>query len=142
LPGGEDTDLVWRALRHGASVTFVPEARVHHAVIDAGPMGMLRYAWHWNRTVPLFAKHPDLRRQQLHAGLFWSPVHAHLARAALALLLPRRLWPLALWLALPYARRLAWRRTGPLLAPWILLMDLVEVAGIVRGAVRHRVPVV
>lgn len=138
VPGGEDTDLVWRALKRGATVEWVPAARVSHAVVDAGPMAMLRYAWERSPTVALFATHPDLRRKQLYAGRFWSPVHAHLIRALVALLLPRRLWPLAIWLALPYARRLAMRRTGPLLAPWIMLVDLVEVAAMLRGSLQHR----
>ena len=59
-----------------------------------------------------------------------------------ALALPRRAWPLSLLLALPYLRRLAWRRSGPLLAPFLFLHDAVEVAGILRGAIGARVFVV
>ena len=138
-PVGEDTDLAWRATRDGAEAVFVPNARVFHAVVELGPLGMLRDALRWEHAVQVFAKHPELRRAQLHGGVFWSPTHAQLVCFALALRLARR-WPLvAFLLAWPYLVRLMRRRTGPLLAPYILLQDLVEVFAIVRGAVRNRV---
>ena len=142
LPGGEDTDLAWRAQKRGAKAVFDPSIKAWHAVIVAGPLGMLRYAWHWERTVPVFAIHPDLRRSQLHRGVFWSPTHEHLVRALVAIPLARRSWPLALLLAWPYVRRLTWRRSGPLLAPFILATDLVELAAMLRGALRDRVLVI
>ena len=139
-PVGEDTDLGWRAARAGARFAYAPEALVHHAVHDLGPLGALRAVLRFHEAGRLFRLHPDLRREQLHRGFFWAPAHEHLLRALLAALLPRRLWPLSAWLAFPYARRLVWRRSGPLLAPYILLQDLVEMYAIARGAVRERVP--
>ena len=138
-PVGEDTDLAWRATADGMPAVFEPEAQVFHAVVQLGPIGMLRDALRWQHAVPLFAKHPDLRRVQLHRGVFWSPRHEHLARFLLAVPLARRLPPVALILAWPYLRRLMWRRSGPVFAPYLLLHDLVEAYGIVRAAIRNRV---
>lgn len=135
---GEDTDLAWRANARGVPAVFVPEARVFHAVVQLGPVGMLRDALRWEHAVPLYVKHPDLRRAQLHRGIFWSPTHAQLALFLLALPLARRLPLVALVLARPYLVRLMRRRTGPLLAPYIMLQDLVETYAIVRGAIRNR----
>lgn len=141
-PGGEDTDLGWRAEEAGAPCVYAPEAHTHHVVVDLGPVGRLRFGLRWETTIPVFARHPGLRRAQLHRGVFWSPVHEQLVAALLAVLLPRRLRPLSLVLAAPYLRRLVWRRTGPLLAPYIAACDLVELYAVVRGAVRARVLVV
>jgi len=139
---GEDTDLGWRAVRSGAPLVYAPEALVHHAVHRVGVAGAVRVAARWAGLTKLFAHHPDLRREALHRGVFWSPVHEQMLLAGIALALPRRLWPLSLLLALPYLRRLAWRRSGPVLAPFILLTDVVEMAAVLRGAVRERVPIV
>jgi GT2 family glycosyltransferase len=142
FPVGEDTDLGWRAVKAGAEVTFAPEALVHHAIHPLGPRGNLEAATRFRAAAPLFRRHPELRAVQLHRGIFWSPVHEHLLRALVAALLPRRLWPLSAWLAFPYAKRLVWRRSGPLLAPYILLYDLVETAAVVRGAIDESVPMI
>ena len=136
---GEDTDLGWRAVRSGAPLAFAPDALVHHAVHRLGPVGALRVAPRWEGLTKLYRHHPDLRRVALHRGIFWSPVHEQMFLALAALLLPRRVWPLSLLLLVPYARRLAWRRSGPVLAPFILLTDLIELAAVLRGAVRERV---
>lgn len=141
-PAGEDTDLAWRAIDRGVGATFADDALVFHAVEVLGPVGMLRHAWRWQHAVPVFAKHPRLRREQLHHRLFWSPVHEQLLLALAAVVLARRVPLLAALLAAPYVKRLAWRRTGPLLAPFILAQDAVETASILRGAARHRVLVV
>ena len=135
---GEDTDLGWRAEASGAPVAFASTAVVHHAVVNVGPLGKLRLATRWADAMGLFRRHPGLRRRQLHHGVFFAPAHEQLLLALLALALPRRLDPLRVALALPYARRLAWRRTGPLLAPYLLVYDLVEMTTIIRGAVRFR----
>ncbi len=136
-PGGEDTDLAWRALGDGVSARAVTEARVWHAVSPLGVRGKLRRANRWSGTVRVFGDHPALRRH-LVGRVFWNTTHLALARAGLALCLPRRCWLVRLWLAAPYVVHVTNRRSGPLLAPYILLHDLVEVQAIVRGAVRHR----
>lgn len=139
LPAGEDTDLAWRARERGVPVVFDGAVHTHHAVLHDGLGGMLRYARRWGEIVPIYRRFPELRREGLHRGVFFSPVHEHLLRFVLGLLVWRRSRAVALWLAWPYLRRLGWRRSGPLLAPVLLAHDAVEVAGVVRGAVRGRV---
>jgi len=142
MPAGEDTDLAWRALERGVEARYEPEALVHHAVLPAGPVGMLRSALRWHTAIPVFARHPELRRVHLHRGVFWSDVHEHLLRFLLGLVVARRSRLVALVLCRPYLIRLVRRRSGPLLAPYILLLDLVELASVLRGAARSRVLVV
>jgi hypothetical protein len=45
-------------------------------------------------------------------------------------------------LAAPYVSYLVERRTGPLLAPYLIALDAVEVWAIVRGAIRYRTLVI
>lgn len=139
---GEDTDLAWRAKAAGARVVYEPEARAWHAVNRLGPVGMLRVAARWSDSMRVYARFPELRREVFTYGIFWKGTHYLLVRALLALLVPRRLLVLRAWLANPYLALLVRRgRTeggGPLLAPWYLLHDLVELVAVVRGAVRER----
>jgi glycosyltransferase involved in cell wall biosynthesis len=142
MPGGEDTDLAWRAIAAGTSSVFAPEARVYHAVLRLGPLGMLKDTQRWQHAVPVFARHPGLRTAQLHRGVFWSKGHADLLRFLIALPLVRRAPVVALVVAWPYLVYLLNRRTGPLLAPYLILHDLLETYAIVRGALRNRVLVI
>src|SRR4051812_2829832 len=139
---GEDCDLAWRAFAEGAEPVWAPDALVHHAVNEFGPAGTLRVALRWSEAVRLFSRHPALRREALTYGVFWRGSHYLLFRALVALALPRRLWPLRLWLGAPYARHLLLRGSrdggGPLAAPWYALHDLVELAAVARGAARNR----
>jgi glycosyltransferase involved in cell wall biosynthesis len=135
--GGEDTDLGWKALGAGAEAVFVPEALVHHAVVDLGPLGMLRNAARWHESVLPYKRHPALRRT-LHLRVFWNVEHWWALRALAALAVPRRLWWLRWWLAAPYVNRLVSRRSGPLLAPYIILRDAIEVGAMLRGSARYR----
>jgi GT2 family glycosyltransferase len=139
--GGADTDLAWRAIEAGTATLMAREARVYHAVVPVGARGRLRRASRWSNAVLALARHPGLR-SHLVAGVFWNQVHLDLTKGAVALALPRRLWPLRLWLAVPYLRRLVVRRSGPVLAPYIVLHDLVEVTAVARGAIRYRTPVI
>jgi GT2 family glycosyltransferase len=142
---GEDCDLAWRAFAAGAEPVWAPAASVHHAVNELGPAGSLRVAVRWGEAVQLVRRHPQLRRDALTYGLFWKGSHYLLVRALLALALPRLPRPLRLWLAAPYARHLLLRGSrdggGPPAAPWYALYDLVELAAVVRGAVRYRTAV-
>lgn len=145
VPGGEDTDLAWRAIATGARPTFASGAQAFHAVAPLGPIGKLRVAFRWTETMRTFARHPELRRQQLTYRLFWKGSHYLLVRALTALLVPRRHRLLRAWLARPYLFHLLDRGRveggGPLMAPYFLLHDLVELAAVLRGAVRYRTPV-
>lgn len=137
MPGGEDTDLAQRMLLAGVRAIWAPDMLVHHAVEQIGPKGKLRLAWRWHETMKVFKVYPHMRRD-LPLGIFWRRNHLLLARFLLALALPRRAWPLQWWLAAPYVAFMTDRRSGPLLAPWFVLHDLVEVAACVRGSVRYR----
>jgi hypothetical protein len=135
--GGEDTDLGWKAIAAGAQPVFVADALVHHAVVDLGPLGQLRNAARWDESVLSYKRHPALRKT-LYLRLFWSREHWWALRALVALALPRRLGWLRMALAAPYVVRLVERRSGPLLAPYIVLRDAIEVGTMVRGSIRYR----
>jgi GT2 family glycosyltransferase len=139
--GGEDTDLAWKALERGAERVWVPEALAHHAVLQLGPLGMLRRATIWDESVLAYKRHAGLRRT-LVMGVFWNREHFIAARALLALVLPARLRWIRWWLAAPYMVRLVDRRSGPLLAPFIITRDLVEIASLLRGSMRYRTLVI
>jgi glycosyltransferase involved in cell wall biosynthesis len=138
---GEDTDLAWRAFKLGATPVWATEARILHGVLRVGAIRRLRIAARWSPTVKLYRRHPEMRRALLH-GVFWSEGHWRFVRFVVALLLPRRFGPLRLMLAAPYVSYLTERRTGPLLAPYLIALDAVEVAAILRGAIRYRIPVI
>ena len=88
VPGGEDCDLARRCFAAGADAVFAPDALVHHAVHELGPMGKLRVAWRWSETMRLYARHPAMR-ETLTYKIFWKKSHYLLVRAGLALVLPR-----------------------------------------------------
>ena len=136
-PGGEDTDLAWKAIATGAPAVWAPGAVTHHAVTAVGWRGLLRKAWRWDETLLCFKRHPALRRE-LHAGVFWTRGQMQLALALLAIApgLPRAVRALLL---VPYARRLYAGRRTPALAPFRLALDLVEGGACVRGSLRYRV---
>ena len=148
-PGGEDTDLAWRAIGEGVPTAFSEEARVWHAVHELGALQRLRFATRWDETMAVFGRYPELRRQTLIRGLFWKESHYHLARTLAGLLLPGKLRLIGLYCAYRYAL-LLWRRAhwhgdgkggGPLLVPYYLAENVIELATAVRGAARYRTPV-
>jgi hypothetical protein len=102
---------------------------------------MLRVAARWTTPMLAYARHHELRRDFV-GGVFWKRTHYWLARTLLALLLPARYAPVRAWLAYPYLRDI-WARGrvyggGPLLAPWYVLLDVVETVAVARAAVRYR----
>ena len=147
LPAGEDTDLAWRAIEAGRETVFAPDAQVFHAVNELGPLGRLRVGWKWGGSVALFRRHPQLRETHLYRGVFWTGYHYLLVRAIIAVLLRRRLPPLVVrWLGYPYVGSLFERceRHGGrrLLAPYWVLVDLVELYAVLRASVKHRTLVI
>ena len=138
LPGGEDTDLAWRAIELGVEPVLVPDAVVHHAVSDLGPVGKLRVAARWAPAFQVFRRHPGLRRE-LRYGVFWKGSHALLLLALFGLALSRRFRPAAL-LAVPYARevraRMIQERASLAHAPYYPVHDGVEIATAAYGSVR------
>jgi GT2 family glycosyltransferase len=143
-PGGEDSDLAWRAIEAGTRTTFAESATVYHAVNQLGPVGKLRVAARWTTPMLAYARHAELRRARFVRGIFWKPSHYLLVRALLAALLPRRWRLVRVWLAGPYAVHLAQRGRieggGLPLAPYFALHDLVELTAVARAAVRYRTP--
>ncbi len=138
---GEDTDLGWRALEHGARVEFEPRAIVHHAVEDLGPAGYMRHALRGADAVYAFRRHPGLRARTLRYGVFRNPSLARLALALAGVAIARR-HRAGVLLALPYARNLAGRamscETGLRLVPYLMAYDLAQAFTSLRGSVRHR----
>jgi len=146
-PGGEDTDLAWRAIELGRPTVLAADAVVHHAVARLGPVGSLRVAARWGQTMRIFARHPGLRAT-LYRGRFWNVWHYLLLRSLLVGAIPARgpLRPavraLRGLLLARHASALAARGrqagAGPWSVPWLLAHDAVETAAILRGAVIHR----
>jgi GT2 family glycosyltransferase len=141
-PGGEDTDLAWRAIESGRPTVLADDALVHHAVERLGLAGTLRDATRWTATMRIFARHPGTRAMLDH-GIFWNVWHYLLLRSALSLLLPRPVRRLVLLRHLLALRRRAEEAgSGPWAIPVLLAYDAVETAAVVRGAVRYRTIVI
>jgi GT2 family glycosyltransferase len=137
-PGGEDTDLAWRAIAAGREPVFAPDALVLHAVHRLGLRGSLHDAARWTETTRVFAEHPQARTM-LYRGRFWNVWHYLLLRSALALLAPR--WvrrPLVARHLLELRRRARSQGAGPWAVPFLLVYDAIELWAVARGAVRHR----
>ncbi len=143
-PGGEDAELLYRALEEGAGHVAAPEALTHHAVDVLDLAARLRVARRWGGAVLLVKRHRAFRRHAV-LGIFWRASHAWLALALLGLTLGRR-WRPALALALPYvvltrppgtrAPVARLRALGRL--PATALVDLVELVTLAEASVRYR----
>jgi GT2 family glycosyltransferase len=141
LERGEDTDLAWRAMDLGVAPTWVADALVHHAVNQIGLDGLLRLAVKWAPSMEIYIRHPQLREQVFTHRYFWKPNHYMLARALLALALPKRLRSFALLLAWPYLMYLLKPGRldggGPGSAPIVVLYEVVEMAAVGSWAARR-----
>jgi glycosyltransferase involved in cell wall biosynthesis len=142
-PAGEDTDLGWRARAAGGSTAFAPAALVHHAVHQLGVKKTVQSALLATDCVKPYGDHAGLRAH-LSQGLFFDRSHPLLIQALAAALVARRA-PVAGLFAAPYAVDLVQRTRAagsPLRhAPVLALRDVVELGSTIRGAIRHRVPV-
>jgi GT2 family glycosyltransferase len=138
--GAEDSDLAWRAIKAGTPAVFSERPLVRHAVNELGPLGKIRFSAGWSLLA--YARHPELRRAHFANAVFWKQTHVWLAQALVGLLLPRRLWPLRLALAIPWARSLYARGKieggGPALAPFYAACDVAEMYACVRNSVEHK----
>ena len=145
---GEDTDLALRVRATGVAYVGAPAMLTYHCIEVPALGARLRDTQRWRHLPGVVARHPGLRRS-FPLRVFWKRRHAVLGLALLGLGLaasrPRRRGA-ALVLALPWAR-LAAPSYGPgprgrLRAlselPANALVDLAEVAALVRGSVRHR----
>lgn len=146
-PGGEDTDLAFRVREAcGRTFRFARRALVHHDVRPSRFAEAARETQRWVDTPRLFARHPDAR-ERLHRRYFWKPSHpkALLALAGLLLASRSRRW---LVLVLPWlhyrmlVRRPPGRRAHAYPAlPGVFVVDVLEIVAMVRGAIRHRTPI-
>ncbi len=141
--GGEDTDLGWRIRKRGSEAVFAPDVLVHHDVKPSDLRAATREALRWTGIPRVVRIHPE-GRKLLYGGLFWKPSHP-LALGALAgiLLAPRS--RVALALAIPWAwHRIVARPLAPgprrrlMVLPGALIIDLAEVAAMVRGSISSR----
>jgi GT2 family glycosyltransferase len=140
IPGGEDTDLAWRALELGRTPAWAPDAQVVHAVHRLGPRRQLVMALAWSDVMQVFRRHPGVR-EHVYRRVFWKESHALLLLAATGLALAAR-WRVLGLLALPYARHVLRRSRAAgspaALAAWLAVFDAVETFATVRGGLRHR----
>lgn len=137
-PGGEDTDLAWRAIGAGCETVFAGEAIVFHAVEPVGMRGMLRIAARWTSTTRVFADHPQTR-SMLYRRVFWNVWHYLLWRSLLAMLGPRWLRRMVLTMHVQQLRKRArLEGAGAWAMPFLLVHDLVECWAVARGGARHR----
>jgi GT2 family glycosyltransferase len=137
-PGGEDTDLAWRAIDSGWLPVFANDAVVYHSVQRLGVSGSLRVAARWSATMRIFADHPGTRTM-LYRGWFWNVWHFLMWRTLVAMFAPA--W-LRRVLVTRHLMALRWRArsagAGAWAVPFLLVHDLVECYAVARGAVRYR----
>ena len=132
---GEDTDLAWRVLENGGTAVFAADALVYHAIHPFGFVDQLRSLPRWGDLVLVVRRHPGVRRLA-YRRWFWKRMHTTAVLAAIGLLampFDRR----AGLLALPHLIRRV-RSDGPVVGPQLAVVDLAEVAVMVRGSIRHR----
>jgi GT2 family glycosyltransferase len=149
VASGEDTDLGIRALAAGAGVRYEPDALVWHAVVARPLWRAVADGWRrWHSTPLVFKRHPGYRRH-LVARVFYNRAHAALAALVATALLGRRRRLAALAAAAFVVEGLDAENLGPrglarqaIHVPARLVADGAQLAGIVRGAVRHRTPVI
>ncbi len=139
---GEDTDLAWRAIESGAQTLFEGRAQAFHAVNEIGARGRLKVAWRWRTSLQVYQRHPGARERVFMKRIFWKPWHYTLLRASVALVLPRRLRPLNVWLMGPYVDSIRLRCANEHGRPWhvplYLAEDTVEIAAAIYASVTYR----
>jgi len=132
---GDDTDLACRVLDGGGSAVFSEDASVFHAVHPFGIVDHLRSLPRWADLALVARRHPDMRRL-VYRRWFWKRTHPTAALALLGLLvapLDKR----AALLTVPHlVRRM--HTDGWVEGPQLAVVDLAEVAVMVRGSIRHR----
>jgi glycosyltransferase involved in cell wall biosynthesis len=146
---GEDTDLGLRALESGARHAFAERALVHHAVVAQPLHRAVEAGWErWESTPLVFRRHPE-HRGHLFAGVFYNRTHAKLAALLAGALAARHRPLLGAALAVPYvADSIDTANLGPrglarqlVHLPAKLSREMALMAGLARGAIRHRSPV-
>lgn len=137
-PSGEDTHLALAVLELGVEPVYAADAVVHHDVRPGSLAANAKEAWRWADLPLVVRRHPSRRGELCHRRVFWKPTHPPAIAAGVGLLAAWR-WPPALVLVAPWLVHRARRGPHPLRAwPGLLAVDLVEVAAMVRGSLRHR----
>ena len=143
-PAGEDTDLGRRATKGGAAPVFAPAALVYHAIFEGGLKDQLRISTLVTEDLRAYKLSPDLR-ELLPQRIFYRRSHPLMLQALLALGIARTS-PLALAFTAPYLLNVAGRvraRQGSVRhIPAYVALDFIELGATVRGAARHRVPII
>jgi glycosyltransferase involved in cell wall biosynthesis len=141
---GEDVWLGWRARRAGARTAFAPDALAWHEVFARDARAYAAERARLRHFPALAARIPELREEFLFRRVFLNRRSAlfDLALAGAALAAARRS-PLALLVALPYARELRGHalRAGarwPAVAAADAAADAVGAAALVAGSVQAR----
>jgi glycosyltransferase involved in cell wall biosynthesis len=142
---GEDTILAW-AVRRAGTFTFVPAARVRHAVIRPPIHELVWRTWVVGAFPGLIRAVPELRRTLVRGGIWLgSPRRAPVYALVVCAALPWRLWLMppvgAFWLLARArdARRSLGSRPRRLLAiPVEMTTDVITAAALVAGSARAR----
>jgi glycosyltransferase involved in cell wall biosynthesis len=142
---GEDTDLAYRVRRLGRSVSFAPDALVHHDVRPSSFLATVRDTRRWSGIVRMVRRNPrEARTEHLWRPYFWKDSHPPAILAALGLLMTPA-FPAAILLTLPYLRfRLrirprTWSRTRRFVVlPGSFVVDVLEVWVMLRASLRYR----
>jgi glycosyltransferase involved in cell wall biosynthesis len=142
---GEDTLLAWRAIREGATVTYVPDAVVEHAVFPADAVEVLSRTARVAAFPAMVKEVPELRATLLKWR--WQlgergrvPVYA---TAAALLVRRRRLAAIAVaWWVAERVRELRmfplpWRRRLEVL-PVEMAIDVITAGALVVGSAKAR----
>lgn len=143
-PSGEDTHLGLRVTELGVEAVFAPLAEVRHDVRPGGLGQAVLERTRW-ADLPLVLKgRAYARRRCVDHVVFWKATHPRVLLAVAGLLLARRRRG-ALALLVPW---LHWRLVRDPVAcavtervanlPGAAVLDLTEVATMVRGSWRHR----
>lgn len=144
---GEDAELAWRVLRDGGRRAFAEEALVHHRVVPGDFGGWLTAHRHLV-GFPGLARRSPIFARWLKGGVFLSKQSATFDLAVVATLVAlarRRAWPLLGTLPWGWVRshdavratRGDRRRAVAVLAR-LGITDLVTLASLLEGSVRHR----
>jgi glycosyltransferase involved in cell wall biosynthesis len=148
---GEDVDLGWRAIEHGANATFVAEAVVVHEVKrDTGWnefVASVRAARRWRHIGKVIRQHPGYRPHRLHRDPFLAPTHPPtlLALAGLVTCLLTRRRALGLLLVVPWVHHRVVKEPRPgtrkrqlVILPATFIVDAVETLTVTASGIRYQ----
>jgi glycosyltransferase involved in cell wall biosynthesis len=141
--GGEDIDLAKRVQERGTETHYAPDAVVLHDVQPGSFVTAIRDTIRWTGIPHVMARHPDLRAL-LRWRTFWKPSHPPVILALAAVVIsPWQL--LSLVGVAPWLWYRIWKEPfcpGPrrrlLALPGGFVLDLLEVATMIRGSIRYR----